>query len=151
MSLRFPYQPQNLVVPAWTLYGATTRYRPIVSVPILGPLGGRLRDGLLDTGSDDTVFPASDAALIGVDLSNAPQGGAKGVGASGSGLRYAEVELRLTDGQEYRRWQARVGFTDTPLRYALLGHAGVLQFFTAKFDGDRHEVELTVNGTYPGT
>jgi hypothetical protein len=61
------------------------------------------------------------------------------------------VELRLTDGQEYRRWRARVGFTDTPLRYALLGHAGVLQFFTATFYGDLHEVELTVNGTYPGT
>jgi hypothetical protein len=33
----------------------------------------------------------------------------------------------------------------------LYGFAGFLQFFTAKFEGDREEVELTVNSLYPGT
>lgn len=33
----------------------------------------------------------------------------------------------------------------------LLGHAGFLQFFTAEFRGDTHEVLLTPNDTFPGT
>lgn len=41
-------------------------------------------------------------------------------------------------------------FTPARLRYPTLGFAGVLQFFTASFRGDRQEVELTVNGLYPG-
>jgi hypothetical protein len=36
-------------------------------------------------------------------------------------------------------------------RYALLGFAGFLQYFTATFFGDLEEVELTVNAAYPGT
>ena len=64
---------------------------------------------------------------------------------------YAEVTLRLTDGREFREWRARVGFTATPLQRPPLGFAGCLQFFTASFFGDREEVELTVNGLYPGT
>jgi hypothetical protein len=44
-----------------------------------------------------------------------------------------------------------VGFTNAPLRFALLGFAGVMQVFTATFRGDREEVELAVNGLYPGS
>jgi hypothetical protein len=44
-----------------------------------------------------------------------------------------------------------VGFTSCRLRHALLGFAGFLEFFTATFHGDREEVELAVNGLYPGT
>ena len=66
-------------------------------------------------------------------------------------LRYAEVRLRISDGQEFREWPARVAFTTEPLKRVLLGFAGFLQFFTATFDGDREEVELTINAKYPGT
>jgi hypothetical protein len=66
-------------------------------------------------------------------------------------LRYAQVTLRITDGQEYREWPAWVGFTPVKLRYALLGFAGFLQFFDAASRGAREEVELTVNALYPGT
>lgn len=38
-----------------------------------------------------------------------------------------------------------------PLRQALLGFGGFLQFFTATFRGDHEEVELAVNSLYPGT
>jgi hypothetical protein len=61
------------------------------------------------------------------------------------------VTLRLTDGIEFREWPARVGFTQIPLRRALLGFAGVLQFFYALFDGEMEQVELTINANYPGT
>jgi hypothetical protein len=66
-------------------------------------------------------------------------------------IRYAEVRIRLSDGQEFREWPARVGFTSAPLKRGLLGFAGFFQFFTATFDGDREHVELAVNALYPGT
>jgi hypothetical protein len=78
-------------------------------------------------------------------------GGGSGVGLAAAPIRYAEVTLRVTDGREFREWRARVGFTSAPLKRALLGFAGFLQFFTATFHGDREEVELAVNSLYPGT
>jgi hypothetical protein len=108
-------------------------------------------EGLLDTGSDDTVFPERVAARIGVDLTHAPTGGASGVGGGTALLRYAEVVLRLSDGREHRQWTARVGFTSAPLKRPLFGFAGFLQYFTASFHGDREEVELTINRLYQGT
>jgi hypothetical protein len=65
--------------------------------------------------------------------------------------RYAEVLLRLTDGREYREWPARIAFTSARLHLPLFGFAGFLQFFTATFQGDSEQVELTVNSKYPGT
>ena len=55
------------------------------------------------------------------------------------------------DGIEFREWPAWVGFTNAPLPHATLGFAGCMQFFTTTFHGDREEVELAVNGLYPGT
>jgi hypothetical protein len=66
-------------------------------------------------------------------------------------IRYAEVDLRVTDGREFRQWRAWTGFTSTPLKQPLLGFAGFLQYFTATFYNDLEEVELTVNSLYPGT
>jgi hypothetical protein len=61
------------------------------------------------------------------------------------------VTLRVADNQEWREWQAWVGFTSTKLRHPLLGFAGFLQYFTATLHGDREELELTVNSLYAGT
>jgi hypothetical protein len=151
MTLRFPYRQLPTRRPNWSLHGRTVRPRPIVTITLVGPGGSFAYPALLDTGADDTVFADQAVAQVGIDLDNAPTGEALGVGAALSVLRYAEVLLRLTDGQEYREWPARVGFVSTPLARPLLGFAGVLQFFTATFHGDREEVELTVNNLYPGT
>jgi predicted aspartyl protease len=127
------------------------RPRPVVTLALLGSTGSWTGTALLDTGADDSVFPEDVAALIGIDLTNAPPGAASGVGMVAAPIRYAEVQIRLTDGQEFREWPARVGFTSAPLKRGLLGFAGFFQFFTATFDGDREHVELTVNALYPGT
>jgi hypothetical protein len=150
MSLTFAYHfhPGAAV---WPLGGRMGRPRPVVTVGVLGPTGSWTGTALLDTGSDDTVFPEDVAALIGLDLTNAPTGSASGVGMVAAPIRYAEVRLRLTDGNEFREWPARVGFTPTPLKRGLLGFAGFFQFFTATFDGERELVELSVNSLYPGT
>jgi hypothetical protein len=118
---------------------------------LVGPATTLLQTALLDTGADDTVFPDWVAVYLGIDLTQAPTGNAAGVSGGPTLVRYAEVTLRLADNQERREWKAWVGFTAARLRSPLLGYAGCLQYFTATFFGDREEVELTVNGSYPGT
>jgi hypothetical protein len=153
MSMKFPYKSIKLQKPAWTLRGRHDRPRPLLTAALIGPSTGSSipQQGLLDTGSDDTVFSELLASLIGVDLTHAPIGEASGIGGGTAILRYAEVVLRLSDGREHREWTARVGFTSAPLRRPLFGFAGFLQFFTASFHGDREEVELTINRLYQGT
>ncbi|MCY2988923.1 MAG: hypothetical protein NTY19_13790 [Planctomycetota bacterium] len=151
MSLRFRYQLSptgRLIIP---LGGRTVRPRPLIAVTIVGPRGSRVREAILDTAADDTVFPESLANVIGVDLTDAPTGVGSGVGLVSVPLRYAEVSLRIATTQELREWSAWVGFTSGSLRRPILGFARFLQFFAATFLGDREEVELSVNRLYPGT
>jgi hypothetical protein len=150
MTMRFDYgqfAPRTLVP---SLRGRLSRPRPILSVTLIGPTGTSPQDSLLDTGADDTVFPDWVAAQIGVDLTRAPAGVGAGIGQGAFGLRFAEVKLRIADNHERREWRAWVGFSAAAIRYPMLGYTGFLEYFTATFHGDRQEVELTVNGTYPG-
>jgi len=150
MPLTFGYLLLQARRPVVTLAGRLTRPYPIIEVTVIGPSGTRIVQGLLDSGSDDTVFPDFVAAQVGIDLTGAPAGSASGVGMVSASVRYAEVSLRIANGGERREWRALVGFTSAPLKRSLLGFAGFLQFFTATFRGDREEVELVVNSLYPG-
>lgn len=150
--MKVPYMPVPATQPIPSLGGSLIRYRPVMAVLLTGPSGSWLRDGLLDTGSDDTVFKESLASLLGVDLTQAEQ---RVVGLAGRPqpvrCRYAPVVLRITDGvQETYEWTAVVGFVPGPLHYNLLGHAGFLDFFDATFRGDDHEAILTPKPSFPG-
>jgi hypothetical protein len=147
--LHFRYVLQPAARPVCSLGGRHVRPRPIVPVTIIGPAGYRTRDAKLDTAADDTVFPEFLAAFVGVDLTNAPLGEAAGLAGQPIPVRYAQVELRLTDGAEDRRWLAWVSFGQVVR--PLLGFAGCLQFFTATFEGDLEQVELSVNSLYSGS
>jgi hypothetical protein len=147
----FPYLPLPTRSPVPSLGGATVRYRPIVSMRIFGSLGSRLYDGCLDSASNDTIFPLSLARKLGIDLDRAPQGTAHPVGGMTVPISYAVVTLRLTDGVETCQWQAIVGFVDLPLRWALLGHAGFLDFFDTELHGARRELVINPNRQFPGT
>jgi hypothetical protein len=151
MSLRKRYKLFNSSSPVLSLGGRWVRPRPLFAVTLIGPVGTYLNAGLLDTGSDETIFPDFAAVRAGIDLSNAPTEFIVGLGRVGVRLRFAEVTLRIAGINELREWKAWVGFTANPLTRPVLGFAGFLQFFTAQFYGDREEVELTVNGLYPGT
>jgi hypothetical protein len=126
------------------------RHRPIVPLRLFGPLGSRLFDGCLDCASDDAIFPRFLARKLGVDLSGAPQGEAQPVGGMIVPYSYAAVTLRLSDGVETCEWQAIVGFVDLPLRWALLGHAGFLDYFDADLRGARREASPVPNSRFPG-
>src|SRR5207248_3337944 len=141
--------PVRTPVPA--LGGALIVPRPILPVRITGPSGSRLRDGLLDTGADETILDPSVAPLIGVDLSQALEREINLVGRGRIRCRYASVQLRITDGiAETYEWDALVGFTPFPVLRGLLGFAGFLQFFDAGFRGAAQEATLLPNSLFAG-
>ena len=147
-----PYLVAHAKSPLPSLGGSFLRPPTVLAVRISGPARTLLLDGLLDTGSDDTVFEEWVAVAIGVDLSHAPE---RQVGLVGRAklvrCRYAPVELRITDGlHETYQWTTLVGFVSTHLRYSLLGHAGCLQFFDATFRGADQEMVLTPNSSFSG-
>jgi hypothetical protein len=107
-------------------------------------------DGCLDCASDDTIFPLSLARRLGIDLTGAATGEARPLGGIVVPFSYATVTLRITDGLESCEWKATIGFADLPLRWALLGHAGFLDYFDAELRGARREVLMTPNGLFRG-
>jgi hypothetical protein len=151
---RFPYQDEPLSgrPPPSLPPSATVRWRPLVPVSIIGPTGKRrvFSRAVLDPGADDTVFPLAVVGLIDVTLR--PDSGHR-VRWRGQGysLRFGDVELELSDGTEVRRWPAVVGFSVAPLRYPILGISGCLQFFDARFLGERRVAELETNPSFSGT
>ncbi len=146
----FAYLPLPTKAAVPSLGGARVRYRPIVPVRIFGPLGSRLVDGCLDSGSDDTIFPLSLATKLGIDLRGASQGMAQPVGGLKIPYTYAAVKLRIGDAAEVCEWQSMIGFLDRPMRWALLGHAGFLEYFDTELRGERRESRLTANTRFPG-
>ena len=149
MIIRYTPCPVRTAVPA--LAGATLVPRPILALRITGPSGSRLRDGLLDTGADETIIDPSVASLIGVDLSQAPEREINLVGRGLVRCRYAPVQLRISDGiTETYEWDTVVGFAPFPLLRCLLGFAGFLQFFNADFRGADQEVTLLTNALFTG-
>lgn len=149
MIIRYTPCPVRTAVPA--LGGATVVPRPILALRITGPSGSRLRDGLLDTGADETIVDPSVAPLIGVDLSQAPEREIYLIGRGRVRCRYTPVQLRISDGvAETYEWDTVVGFAPFPLLRCLLGFAGFLQFFNADFRGGDQEVTLLPNALFTG-
>ncbi len=150
--MKIPYLPGKAKIPQTALGGGTVRYRPIMAVGISGPSGNWILDGLLDTGSDDTIFPEWVAAVIGLDMHQAID---QEIHLAGRGkplrCRYWSTKLRLTDGlQETYEWNATVGFVAIPLKCPLLGQAGFLQYFDVTFQGADHGAILTPNWSFSG-
>ena len=151
MTLTFHYKSRPRPQPVVSLGGRFSRPRPIIPLTLIVPNRTKLLIALLDTGAEDTVFPESYAAQLGIDLTNAPVGEAQGVGSRPIPLRYANLTLRIADNNEQREWPAIVAFAPLQGRLPMLGCASFLQYFTACFHGDLEFVELTVNALYPGT
>jgi len=148
--VRFAYVALSTWKPVYPLGGARIRYRPIVPIRIIGPQVIPPIDGCIDSASDDTVFSERIAHLLGIDLTNAPQGASRPVGQARVPVHYAQVTLWLTDWFETCEWPAIVAFADVPMRWALFGHAGFLDFFDVDLRGARRDVLLTPNSAFPG-
>jgi hypothetical protein len=150
--VRVAYLAGKARTPQPSLRGGLVRYRPIIAVRVSGPGGTWILDGLLDSGSDDTIFPEWVAAMIGVDLTIAVE---HDIQLAGRGkplrCRFLPITLRITDGiQETYEWEAVAGFVAVPLRCPLLGQAGFLEYFDLTFQGADHSALLSPNPTFAG-
>jgi hypothetical protein len=130
--------------------GTRVRHRPIVPIHMLAPLMLPPVDACIDSAADDTVFPPHLAMRLGIDPVAAPKGQARLVGGTVINVNYAPVTLLLSDGYETCEWDAVVGFSTVPMRWALLGHAGFLDFFDVQLLGARREAIIVPNQAFPG-
>jgi hypothetical protein len=96
------------------------------------------------------LLPAYLAPLLGIDLAHAPTGEAGAVGGTPILYQYAMASLRLSDGFEECEWDAIVGFVAAPMRWAILGFAGALQYFDLQLLGLHREALLIPNASFPG-
>jgi hypothetical protein len=142
--VKFAYMPLPL------RQSARTRYRPIVPIHILAPRMLPPIDACIDSAADDTVFPPQWAVRLGVDLAAATKGQAQGIGGTVVQVSYAPVTLLLSDGYETCEWDAVVAFSATPMRWALLGHAGFLDHLDVQLLGARREVIVMPNTAFRG-
>lgn len=129
--LEFPY----MILP-----GRITR--PMIAVVIEGPTGKRLLDGLLDTGSDRTIFPQREAQSIGIQLPKNPDGSIKTAGDVSISYRLAEAVLELRAPGSSVRWKTMVAFAEDPLSIIHLGYRGFLEYFDCTFQGPAQNVIL---------
>lgn len=148
--MRFPYVDLPTRRPVYPLGGALVRPRPLVAVRVRGPSGAQSLTATLDSGSDDTLLPAYLAPRLGIDLTHAPAGEAGTVGGPPVPYHYATASLRLSDGYEECEWEGIVGFVAAPMRWAILGNAGALQYFDLQLLGWHREALLIPNASFPG-
>ena len=151
--LQFPYLDESLNGPPPPSLPpfSTVRHRPLIPVTVVGPTGQRkFSRAVVDSGGDDTVFPLD--ALNSIGATPRPDTGHR-VRWRGNlhPLRFAEVELALSDDASTFRWRAVVAFSPAPFPYPILGNAGCLQFFDVRLLGADLIVELDANWKYPGT
>ena len=140
--IRYPYLVD--------IHTVITCWRPIVPVIVKGPATRRRSKAVVDTGSNDTIFPLKLAHVLGIQLGTPVTHHVVWHGQSFP-MQFATVDLELSDGWAGFRWSATVGFTLAPFPYALLGIRGCLQFFDATFCGKDLAVEFTINSSFSGT
>jgi hypothetical protein len=117
---------------------------------IVAPLRLPPVDACIDSAADETVFPPRIGASLGINVAAAPQGQARAVGGTVVNVHYAPVSLLLSDGYETCEWTTMVGFATVPMRWALLGHTGFLEFFDIQLLGARREVIIFPNQAFSG-
>ncbi len=119
--------------------------RPEIMVSIAGPLGKATSVGLVDTGSDFTIFPKRIAEYLGVPLTESKLTSAAAFGGQELPLQEGEVVLKVTDSEDQVEWVTEVCFFDFPTSESeaiILGDSSFLDYFIATFDGEASELEL---------
>lgn len=124
--------------------------RPLIPVFVESDSGQRLIvDGLVDTGSDLTLFPERVAVKLGLDLTQSTELPLRtGVGINGS-HRECEVVLELRWEGEAHRWRTRVGIYPGQMRYCLLGTKGFFEYFDLNYSARQQVFELRLATDLP--
>lgn len=120
--------------------------RPVADVYVTGPAGGLPIQGLLDTGSDETVLPWWAVDRLGVKLVEGRSVEIHGIaGALPAMFGWVDFEFLGPDGPI--RWSHLAAFS--PGARTIFGLRGFLEYFVARFDGVKHEIKLQYRGKAP--
>lgn len=156
MSIEFPFQPVQLqgIAPPTLPAGASFRLRPLITVKVINPQNGKtfsLRRAVVDSGADDTVLPDHISVAIGLAPKQFISGGHQVVWSGRVWpLKFADIELEISDGREAYRWPARVAFSGAPMRFPLLGQASCFRFFDITFHGSPQVTVFEPITAFPG-
>jgi hypothetical protein len=126
-------------------------FRPEVEILVHGPNGSKVLQALVDTGSDNTVFPAYVARELGIRVQSATGPAAEAFGGHQVALSYADIELELIHVEGNVRWTAQAFFLveESDEETVIVGRDGFLEYFTATFIGDEFALELKPNAFLP--
>jgi len=147
--VRFPYREFRV---SNALPDVPGQFRPSILARVVGLSGDMLLYGLLDTGSELTLFDLSLIDLLDVHIK--PGDYETGVSVSGQHFRiyYGVVDIELANSRRTTvyRWHARVGFMKRRTgEGAIFGHEGFLQYFCASFHGPKLHVNLVPRVSLP--
>ena len=148
--MKFPYSTVISAVPGTDEY--VLMRRPEIPVTILGPGGSLTLIGLVDTGSDNTIFPKSVADLLQIATESESGPAANAFGGQRIQLLAGDATLQLEADEVTCSWKTVTCFFkfDSPEdETVILGHAGFLDFFTATFDGKFGTLMLMPNDELP--
>jgi hypothetical protein len=110
-----------------------TTLRPYLALNLLN--GSRLFScyGLIDSGADDCIFPASFARQLGFELLSGRRYPFGGVGSQGQEAYFFEIEMEIVN---IGRRMVSVGFTTSldQRGHGLLGQNGFFDRFSVRFD-----------------
>jgi hypothetical protein len=148
--MKFRYEPTYTLAPETG--EPMIVLRPEIDVRVFGPKGSGIFRALIDTGADNTVLPKSVADVCGIITDSGIGPSMETFGGHKLPTRFGNVTLEIAEGGEKVRWETRVQFFDfdTPDSETLImGHAGMLDYFSAEFDGWNAELTLKANDDLP--
>ncbi|OGY31513.1 MAG: hypothetical protein A3C02_00775 [Candidatus Andersenbacteria bacterium RIFCSPHIGHO2_02_FULL_45_11] len=149
--MKFSYK-KSLITPA-PGFESGLLYQSKIPVLLSGPKGVMRFDALVDTGSDQTIFPLLDIEEItGILIDRNTKSEVRGRLEQHKEELFlgSKCVLRLAVEEEVYEFPSSIWFSDDGNSPAILGHSGFLEFFTSTFDGDGHVLTLEPNKRFSG-
>jgi len=149
--VKFSYK-KSLITPA-PGFESGLLYQSKIPVLLSGPKGVMRFDALVDTGSDQTIFPLLDIEEItGILIDRNTKSEVRGRLEQHKEELFlgSKCVLRLAVEEEVYEFPSSIWFSDDGNSPAILGHSGFLEFFTSTFDGDGHVLTLEPNKRFSG-
>ena len=123
-----------------------------IPITLFGAKGSVTYLALVDTGSDNTIFPKSVADYLGIRVDQDQGPTARSFTGHQVQLLSGDAHLQIETEDARLDWPTPICFFDydEPEEEAVvLGHAGFLEYFTATFDGKAYVLALVPNDDLP--
>lgn len=148
----YRFRPRTLSHPSPVHRDRNYLFRPLIPLSVIGPKSSIPFQVILDSGSACELFPRQWIRPLGI-RQFVGTGSVHGIGSDRPNppmVQYAEVLLRLGQGEEVCQWKAVVGFTDAPMSSeGLFGIAGGLEYFHTTLDVFSNQIVMIPRVTLP--